>query len=58
MRPLKKSIVYRGYAIALGQTACWLLFGKIEFNVAVLTIDLIQTIGYYFFEKLTKGNEK
>lgn len=58
MKPVKKSIVYRFYAIALGQIACWILFNKIEFNAAVLVIDTIQTIGYYVFEKLTGNNKK
>ncbi len=47
---LVKSVLYRIFAFSIGQTISWLLFHRIEINLVVALVDIIQTIGYFFYE--------
>jgi len=47
-RKLLKTVVYRLTASSLAQMLSWVFFRRVEVNVVVLVVDLIQ-MGYYFF---------
>ena len=54
---LLKTVLYRITASALAQGISWILFGKIEVNAVVLSVDLIQ-MGYYFIFESVWGINK
>ena len=54
---LLKTLAYRVTATALAQGLSWAVFHKIEINLIVLSMDLVQMFWYYVFEKLWKRRD-
>lgn len=55
-KKLLKTVVYRLTASSLAQLLSWLFFSRIEVNVVVLVVDLIQMAYYFFFESFWNLN--
>ena len=55
-KELLKTVVYRLTASSLAQLLSWLFFRRIEVNVVVLAVDLIQMAYYFFFESVWNLN--
>ena len=55
---LLKTVFYRITASAIAQGISWILFGKIEVNAVILSVDLIQMVYYFIFESIWCINKK
>jgi uncharacterized membrane protein len=55
-RKLLKTLVYRLTASGLAQSLSWFFFHRVEVNVAVLVVDLMQMGYYFFFESIWSLN--
>lgn len=55
-RKLLKTLVYRLTASSLAQSLSWFFFHRVEVNVAVLVVDLMQMGYYFFFESIWSLN--